>query len=172
MNACDFDAVVYDGEEYCTECLPEGVDTDSKDEHGEWLVAPIFATEEMDRYPVCCVCGEEHTYVSLTAEGRKAILSRGHMVAEVVWDEWFEVDGDNGTEWIPASLAPDVTIDFADRVKSLRDYVQSREIYSVERCEGWGCRMSAPGYCDCTEWTVQDSEQQAWDYLWEYHGDD
>lgn len=30
---------------------------------------PIYAGEEMDYYPSCEVCGEEHTYVSLTEYG-------------------------------------------------------------------------------------------------------
>src|SRR5262245_55360529 len=65
MNACDFDAVVYDGAEYCVGCLPDGVDVDSEE------VSPIFASEEMDRYPVCDACGYEHDYVSLTEYGQR-----------------------------------------------------------------------------------------------------
>jgi hypothetical protein len=59
MKAYDFDAVVYDGEVYCTECLPYGIRENSKG------VDPIFADSEWDTPPVCGNCGEEHTYMSI-----------------------------------------------------------------------------------------------------------
>lgn len=64
MKAWDFEAVVWDGAEYCVECLPEGVDPQDPEE-----VSPIFPTHEADRFPVCDVCHEKHTYTGLTAEG-------------------------------------------------------------------------------------------------------
>lgn len=65
MKAYDFDCVVYDGGHYCVDCLPAGVSVESED------VAPVFATEEMDYYPTCCVCHERHEYVSLTPDGER-----------------------------------------------------------------------------------------------------
>jgi hypothetical protein len=65
MHAYDFEACVFDGEIYCNECLPDGVDTDCEDVH------PVFADSEWDYYPTCCACGETHDYVSLTTEGRE-----------------------------------------------------------------------------------------------------
>lgn len=65
MHAFDYEAVVYEGEIYCTGCLPEGVSVESDE------VSPIFADSEWDYYPICSVCGETHTYMNLTAEGRK-----------------------------------------------------------------------------------------------------
>ena len=176
MNACDFDAVVYDGAVYCTGCLPEGVTEDSEEVH------PAFADSEWDHYPVCDACGERHTYVNLTADGRRNELSHGHMRPVVQYGDWLEVDGDYGTEFIPAELAPDILAgvtdtltddvdDFADRIQELEDYLESRNVYSVERTEGYGARMSAPGYMDATEWSVFDTEIEAWDHLWEQHGD-
>jgi hypothetical protein len=38
-------------------------------------------------------------------------------------------------------------------------------IHSVKIIRGWGARMSAPGYLDCTDWDVFDTEQEAIDYL-------
>lgn len=38
--------------------------------------------------------------------------------------------------------------------------------YAVEsEVEGWGARLSAPGYLDCTEWLVCDTEAEARDEL-------
>ena len=65
MKSYDYDAVFYDGEVYCKECLPEGINTDDYD--------PIFAGSEWDFYPSCTVCGAVHDYVSLTEEGRNQI---------------------------------------------------------------------------------------------------
>jgi hypothetical protein len=62
MYSYDYDAVVYDGEVYCVECLPEGVDTDNPE------VMPIFADSEWDHVPVCSVCGTEHDYVTVIRE--------------------------------------------------------------------------------------------------------
>lgn len=59
MKDYDFNAVTYDGEIYCAECLPDGVKV-TDDE-----VSPIFADSEWDFVPVCCGCGTEHDYVNL-----------------------------------------------------------------------------------------------------------
>jgi len=59
MKAFDFDAVAYDGDVYCNECLPEGVSVDDDD------VSPIFADSEWDQAPVCCVCETAHDYVNI-----------------------------------------------------------------------------------------------------------
>lgn len=57
MKAWDYDAVTYDGDVYCVGCLPDGVTEEDEE------VCPIFASDEWDSTPVCCVCGEEHDYV-------------------------------------------------------------------------------------------------------------
>ena len=62
MKSFDFNAVTYDADIYCLDCLPDGVSGDSED------VSPIFAGSEWDYLPVCCVCGTEHDYVSILAD--------------------------------------------------------------------------------------------------------
>ena len=181
MKGFDYGAVVYDGEEYCVGCLPDGVTVDSRQD-GELLVSPIFATAEMDRYPVCGACGEEHTYVGLTQEGRRALLSRGHMTANVEFGTWLEVETGDGTVVIAADLAPAVlagmqgtltnnATDFDDRIAHLRDFFGLEDIREVARINGYGARLSASGYMDCTDWSVYETEQQAWDSLWEQYGE-
>jgi hypothetical protein len=59
MKSYDYDAVTYNGDVYCTSCLPAGVDINSDE------VMPIFADSEWNYYPVCCVCNHEHDYVNL-----------------------------------------------------------------------------------------------------------
>ncbi len=59
MRAYDYEAVTYNGEVYCVECLPDGVDDTQPD------VYPIFADSEWEYVPVCDVCGFEHDYVGV-----------------------------------------------------------------------------------------------------------
>ena len=63
MNSYDFDAVFFDGECYCIECLPDEIYVDDTE------VDPIFADTELDFYPVCCICGRKHEYCGLTIDG-------------------------------------------------------------------------------------------------------
>jgi hypothetical protein len=50
---------------YCEHHLPEGIDADSEQ------VSPIFASDELDYYPACDVCGEQYTYMGLTEDGEQ-----------------------------------------------------------------------------------------------------
>jgi hypothetical protein len=63
MKSFDYDAVVCDGEVYCSGCEPE--DADQEEMH------PVFADSEWDYYPTCSHCGYRHEYVSLTSEGER-----------------------------------------------------------------------------------------------------
>jgi hypothetical protein len=49
------------------------------------------------------------------------------------------------------------------------EYLKPGE-YTVETIEGYGARMSAPGYLDCTEWSVFSTEEEARAYLQETFG--
>lgn len=46
------------------------------------------------------------------------------------------------------------------------------EVQSWENIEGYGARLSAPGYLDCTEWDVFETEQEAEEYLKENYPED
>lgn len=69
-------------------------------------------------------------------------------------DTWYEV-GEEGTEGVNT---------FASNIAQ---YTNSNieDIYEVCITKGWGVRLSAPGYMDCTEWSVFSTEKQARDYL-------
>src|SRR5579872_758188 len=97
------------------------------------------------------------------------------MEHEVTFGDWIEVDGPCGTGFIPAELCGDVPEYHGDRQPipdSLRDYCENRECWEIKKREGWGARLSAPGYMDCTEWSVFDSETEARSHLTEMYGDD
>jgi hypothetical protein len=89
----------------------------------------------------------------------------GFMEPEIVRGEWVEVDGPCGVDAIPAEYVSALTAD------GVRDYTENREIWSIEKRSGYGARFSAPGYMDCTEWSVFDTLQEAVDYLAETYLD-
>jgi hypothetical protein len=60
MHGTDFEVVLYAQDYYCINCLPLEIPTDDPE------VTPVFALDEVASYPVCCVCKEEHSYMSLT----------------------------------------------------------------------------------------------------------
>lgn len=72
MNATDFECVAYGADHYCINCLPLDVSSEDPEVH------PIFASDAVDVYPVCCVCQEQHTYMTLNirAEGSISFPSR------------------------------------------------------------------------------------------------
>lgn len=58
-------------------------------------------------------------------------------------------DNDNDDRWIP------------------KEYVSDEPI--LEERTGYGARLSAPGYLDCTEYSVHATEREAWDALLEMY---
>ena len=67
------------------------------------------------------------------------------MQPQIVFDEWYEVETDDGMTFLPVD---DVGYDSRRRI-----------------INGYGARLSAPGYLDCTEWTVFDTEKEAREFL-------
>ncbi len=70
MKTFDFEAFVFDGEVYCTGCLPPGIDPEGEEVH------PVFAGSEWDYYPSCAECGTVQEYVSLTDDGYRHEMKR------------------------------------------------------------------------------------------------
>jgi hypothetical protein len=104
------------------------------------------------------------------------------MEQQVEFGQWVVVDTNCGGCVLPADL---VDVDKVKRwaesdspwaknklAKLVGDYIEGTEIYSVEIKAGWGGRLSAPGYMDCTEWSVYDTEEEALEELTEMYGDD
>lgn len=96
----------------------------------------------------------------------------GFTKKQIVYDRWFEVDTAQGIWFIPQDLIGKI---MHPKKSDLLDYTECHDvddIYSVRVIDGYGARMSAPGYLDCTEWTVFDTEEDANNYLDEYYGED
>ena len=85
---------------------------------------------------------------------------------------WAIVETNCGTECVPIEqLGIVLPSNMKAQAKLLADYLEGSHVFCVAEKEGYGARLSAPGYLDCTEWTVFDTEQEAVDYLEETYGD-
>jgi hypothetical protein len=86
---------------------------------------------------------------------------------------WYEVYGPDGTEWIPSDLIGELKDNsvFAflygshDIPPELADYTRNTKFYEISEVKGYGARLSASGYMDCTDWTVHSSVADAKEYL-------
>jgi hypothetical protein len=100
------------------------------------------------------------------------------MEPQIEQGRWYAIETD-GTEYVPMDVIGDLGIavgesaaDWDDESesrwpeieKAIRPYVDGTP-HEVSLVEGFGARLSAPGYLDCTEWSVFPTEQEARDYL-------
>jgi hypothetical protein len=86
-------------------------------------------------------------------------------------DVW-TVETTDGTEYVPC--------DVAGRPEDLQAYCEG--LVTTDQETGEPCaerltgkyiaRLSAPGYLDCTDWSVHDTREQAEEYLVETYDDD
>ncbi len=54
----------------------------------------------------------------------------------------------------------------------LRDYIEGNHLHALEIKTGYGARLSAPGYLDCTEWDFFETEDEAEEHLDETYGEE
>lgn len=108
------------------------------------------------------------------------------MQKQITFDRWTVVDTACGIWSIPQEYTPltlaafnDESIEDALEVDGVKEellqYTEAykpEQIYNVELTDGFGARLSAPGYMDCTEWAVFSTEDEAEAYLEEMYGDD
>lgn len=94
------------------------------------------------------------------------------MQQEIELGEWLEIETSHGTEIIPRDLVGELPDDIELAAELVADYVQGDRITAIAERKGYGARLSAPGYMDCTDWGVYDTESEARDSLTEMYGDD
>ena len=71
------------------------------------------------------------------------------MKPEIVKDRWVCFEDDHG-----------------EMFYSLLGYYEPHPSHTeVKKLDGFGVRLSAPGYMDCTEWCVFDTKQECVEYL-------
>lgn len=76
---------------------------------------------------------------------------------------------DTGLDWPNSEGLPEDALQ--ESLDQLQDYCEGKPA-SWENIQGYGARLSAPGYLDCTEWTVFDTPERAREYLEEMYGDE
>ena len=96
---------------------------------------------------------------------------------------WLRVEKTHGTEFVSIAdtslfvrnsetvTHPKSDEDRDATIEKIRTYTDG-EPQSWENIKGYGARLSAPGYLDCTEWTVFDTEDEAREHLEEMYPDD
>ena len=96
---------------------------------------------------------------------------------------WIRVETSIGTEFIDAVLlglnvrdSQTATHTLTDKeresiIAKLSDYCEGT-IQEWETVRGYGARLSAPGYLDCTEWTVFDTFEECDRYLADSYPED
>jgi hypothetical protein len=86
---------------------------------------------------------------------------------------WLEIDGNQGITFVDmADVESPLDVILADgtdnedgHLTDLFGSLYEGDIDIVKMTTGFGARMSAPGYMDCTEWAVFDTEAEAKSYL-------
>lgn len=80
---------------------------------------------------------------------------------------WYEVDGPAGTEYIPFDLARVCNLKAWNKSgnpevpNELHAYCENTRAWEIKVISGYGVRLSAPGYMDCTEWAVFETLEEA-----------
>jgi len=69
---------------------------------------------------------------------------------------WWQVETSIGTEIVPVDLVSQEPADSS----AFEDYCEG-QVQSWELIQGYGARLSAPGYLDCTPWSVFETEEEA-----------
>lgn len=97
---------------------------------------------------------------------------KGFQEPQIVHGDWIRVDGPMGTDYLAITLVKgraDMFFEGETRPvhEAIAPYTENREAYSVRRVTGYGARLSAPGFLDCTPWSVCDTEEEARQYLYD-----
>lgn len=104
-------------------------------------------------------------------------LSRGFMTPSITDRQtWLRIEGTNGItflliEELGQNRSAFLLLSEEAQLATIRAYYDGTP-ESVEIITGYGARLSAPGYPDCTEWAVFDSCEAAEEYLVEMYGDE
>lgn len=92
------------------------------------------------------------------------------------FQNWLRVETTHGMEFVSVAETslfvrdsvtqthPMTDAERQETVAKIRTYTTG-EPQSWENVTGYGARLSAPGYLDCTEWSVFDTEEEANAYL-------
>ncbi len=78
--------------------------------------------------------------------------------------DWYKLDGDSGIQFVPCFDVIDKRFDMT-KPETFSDLYSGLNVYEVTRITGCGCRLSADGYMDKTDWVVFPTAEEAAQYL-------
>jgi hypothetical protein len=90
---------------------------------------------------------------------------------------WFEFDTNYGLESINPDILPmyiienlnslnvDSTNYLQNVLELVEDYISGTVVYGFECVVKYGCRTSASGFLDCTEWSTFSTKNECYKYL-------
>lgn len=105
------------------------------------------------------------------------------MKLQTTCESWYAVETRNGTDYLPEFICGDLGLPKGEEIDSdsplwaeaeaaVRDYCDGKP-QSIEFIgEQWAARYSAPGYSDCTDWVLADTEEEAIAECEQMYGDD
>jgi hypothetical protein len=94
----------------------------------------------------------------------------GAMKPEIVGPtEWWEVETNQGTYYVQCEFVGRENVKAVALLDYLPETTDTSDIMRWEFKSGYGARLSMPGYLDCTDWSVHDTEREAKDCLAEEH---
>lgn len=95
------------------------------------------------------------------------------MQKQIIYDLCFIVETTHGSEVIPSDVLNRTA---ATHVEAMLDYLEGTPLDEDELVavsEGWLCRLSAPGYMDCTPWSgPYETEAEAEEAIGAMYGED
>jgi hypothetical protein len=94
------------------------------------------------------------------------------MQKQIIYTRWYEIDGNEGITFVPQDVVHSPGhYTMSPSKEDVQDYYSGTRIDSIRVVDGYGARLSMPGYLDCTEWSVFSTKEQAAEYLDEAYGE-
>ena len=94
------------------------------------------------------------------------------MQQEIVYTRWLAIDGNYGTDYVPFDAVFNANNRTMNPTASdVQDYTDNTRIDDITIIDGYGARMSMPGFLDCTHWSVFKTQEEAQSFLDENYSD-
>ena len=88
------------------------------------------------------------------------------MKTQIIHTRFLEIDGDQGTDYVPFDDIYHAATKTCNPTKSdVKNYTENDEIYEISILDGYGARLTMPGFMDCTPWAVFETELEAKQYI-------
>ena len=99
---------------------------------------------------------------------------KSFMNPEVIYDDWVEIESTLGTHYVAGERYEgqgDDAVRIFNQFAIYTPITTAGQVCSARNMQGYGARLSAPGYLDSTEWAVFSTAQEAIEHLLESFGE-